>query len=333
MRSKSNAHLRSPSSKFDPHNCVEEEDTEVIVHSKSKGKSLKVSSSSSESSNDSIEDTTRSVESWLADILYNSESSERFNSEKTATSFILMFVDASRIDQNYEGKLPPGFIKLQAGEDLKWKVNIEQHGNNFFIIGWKKVMDDIPLHLFSMVIFNFVSFSILRMVVFKPSGIQALMPLEANEKYGYDMDDFKFSLSSMKGDKGKVKFNHRFMQAVAVGDPNQGCVGVLLKEGNYPVKEVARGENASKEEVRVAEGCVKAGEAAGGLAAFVGASTGMYNGGAWSQELVAPGRLPIGVVTALMKSGERRIRMGFEEGDVNEFLVKKTVGKDPRYGL
>ncbi|KAL8243999.1 hypothetical protein R6Q59_010257 [Mikania micrantha] len=42
-------------------------------------------------------------------------------------------------------------------------------------------------------------------------------------------------------------------------------------------------------------------------------------------------RLPIGVVRALVKSGERRIRMRFEEGEVNEFQVKVTDRKDPRY--
>ncbi|KAD5507995.1 hypothetical protein E3N88_15698 [Mikania micrantha] len=62
--------------------CAEKDDTEVILRSKSKGKSLKLSSSSSESSDESVEDNTESIESKLADILYNSESSERFNSEK-----------------------------------------------------------------------------------------------------------------------------------------------------------------------------------------------------------------------------------------------------------
>ncbi|KAD6454367.1 hypothetical protein E3N88_09073 [Mikania micrantha] len=108
--------------------------------------------------------------------------------------------------------------------DLKWKVNIEQHGK-------KKVMDDIPLHLFSMVIFNFVSFSIWWMSVFKPFGIQLMLPLQPNEKCGYDVDDFKFLLSSIKGDKAKVKFNHRFMQNVKKQDD-----GVIGFTGNVKSK-------------------------------------------------------------------------------------------------
>ncbi|KAD4180179.1 hypothetical protein E3N88_28770 [Mikania micrantha] len=352
--------------------CAKEDDTDVILRSKSKGKSLKLSSSSSENATSFIlmfvdaSRTDKSLpvsfknivssqgiqpsyfkiqtkvglswfvklvkedgnyllsEGWkvLVDQLNISLGSYiMFEYEEISTFTIAIFpqqqalhvgssfytimlnrqndeviIPTGFLSKNYAGKVPPGFPKLQSGKDLKWKVNIEQHGKNFFVTGWKKVMDDIPLHLFSMVIFNFVSSSIWRMSVFKPFGIQAMLPLQPNEKCGYDVDDLKFLLSSSKSEKAKVKFNHRFMQNVKKQDD-----GVISFTRNVKSKTDERDD---VDDVIV-----------------------------FARDVDSRMRLPIGVVRALVKSGERRLNMRFEEGEVNEFQVKVTDGNDPRYVL
>ncbi|KAL8244000.1 hypothetical protein R6Q59_010258 [Mikania micrantha] len=111
-------------------------------------KSLKVSSSSSESSDDSVEDTTGLVESRLADILYNSESSERFNSEKPLSVSFKNIVSSARIQ--------PGYFKIQTKVGLSWFVKLVKEDDNYlFIEGWKVLVDQLNLSLGSYNLFEY----------------------------------------------------------------------------------------------------------------------------------------------------------------------------------
>lgn len=84
----------------------------------------------------------------------------------------------------FENKVPRGGIKLVACEQKSWMVSVRKIVDDFVIQGFKKVCDEIPLYSKAYVVFTFVSKTTLKMSVFKPNGIQALLPLKQNERVG-----------------------------------------------------------------------------------------------------------------------------------------------------
>ncbi|KAD4180178.1 hypothetical protein E3N88_28769 [Mikania micrantha] len=104
---------------------------------------------------------------------------------KQSTCFFMIVADPSVNEQRLpecfcqifvNAKLSPSLIKIQTLAGLSWIVNVMR--------GFKKICDEIPLHFMAYVIFFFESSKSLRINVYKPNGIEAILPLNENEICG-----------------------------------------------------------------------------------------------------------------------------------------------------
>ncbi|KAD4385845.1 hypothetical protein E3N88_26014 [Mikania micrantha] len=254
------------------------------------------------SSDDSVEDTTGLVESRLADILYNSESSERFNSEKPLSVSFKNIVSSARIQ--------PGYFKIQTKVGLSWLVKLVKEDDNYlFIEGWKVLVDQLNLILGSYNLFEYEGIPTFTITIY--SQQQALHV--GNSFYTIMLnrqnDEVLIPTTFLsKNYEGKVppsfiKLQAEFRILFNMEDVYFKLSGIQALLPLEPNEKCGYGDDKDEwDDVIV-----------------------------FARDVESRMRLPIGVVRALVKSGERRIRMRFEEGEVNEFQVKVTDRKDPRY--
>ncbi|KAL8244001.1 hypothetical protein R6Q59_010259 [Mikania micrantha] len=96
----------------------------------------------------------------------------------------MIHIPTGFFEHHFKYEIKTGCLTIKGGYNQRWSVTVKNVSGCYQMRGFKKVCDEIPLHFMAYVIFHFESSKSLRINVYKPNGIEAMLPLNENEICG-----------------------------------------------------------------------------------------------------------------------------------------------------